>query len=100
MRGKRWRRLPAPWRMCFAGALAVAAATGPVAVAQEEPARPVAATPQQSEARSEPRPLREFSDAEGRPCRVYAREVTIDGRVQPALAIVCREASGRWVLSR
>jgi len=45
-------------------------------------------------------PLREFVDVQGRPCRVYERAVIIDGRRQPAVAIVCREPNGRWVMSR
>ncbi|MGO8921109.1 MAG: hypothetical protein ACLQJR_34925 [Stellaceae bacterium] len=99
MRGRRRRRL-ASWGGWLAGAFAVAAATIPVASAQEEPARPAVAASPQPDERGDKRPVREFSDAEGRPCRVYARDVIIDGRTQPAFAVVCREASGRWVLSR
>jgi surface antigen len=100
MRGKRWQRRLAPRQAWLAGALALAAATTPIASAQEGTMRPAVAAPSASDARGAPRPLREFSDADGRPCRVYARDVIIDGRLQPALAVVCREASGRWVLSR
>lgn len=50
---------------------------------------------------SEPAPpVREFNDAQGRVCRVYARQVIIAGEAQTALATVCRDANGRWVLSR
>jgi surface antigen len=45
-------------------------------------------------------PSRVFVDNEGRDCRVYERQVIIDGAPTTAFAIVCREASGRWVLSR
>ena len=47
-----------------------------------------------------PSPLREYTDGHGRLCRVYARQVVIDGTAQTAYATVCREADGRWVLSR
>ena len=45
-------------------------------------------------------PLREFTDPQGRACRVYAQRIIIEGDEQTALATVCREANGRWVLSR
>jgi hypothetical protein len=48
----------------------------------------------------EPQPLRSYTDEEGRTCRVYERRVVIDGGPATALATVCRDASGRWVLSR
>lgn len=48
----------------------------------------------------EPQPLRSYTDEEGRICRVYERRVVIDGGPATALATVCRDASGRWVLSR
>ncbi len=47
-----------------------------------------------------PVPLRAFTDDRGRSCRVYARAVIIDGEARTALATVCREPNGRWVLSR
>lgn len=47
-----------------------------------------------------PAPLRAFTDAQGRSCRVYIREVTIEGARQTALATICREPNGRWVFSR
>jgi hypothetical protein len=53
-----------------------------------------------SEPGSEPQPLRSYADEEGRTCRVYERRVVIDGGPATALATVCRDASGRWVLSR
>jgi hypothetical protein len=45
-------------------------------------------------------PLRSYTDQEGRNCRVYERRVVIDGGPATALATVCRDPSGRWVLSR
>jgi hypothetical protein len=56
-------------------------------------------TPRRGGAR-EPSPLREFTDPQGRTCRVYAQRIVIEGGEQTALATVCREANGRWVLSR
>src|SRR5258707_206797 len=47
-----------------------------------------------------PEPLRAFTDARGRTCRVYERRVMIEGAPSTALATICREPSGRWVLSR
>lgn len=47
-----------------------------------------------------PRPLREYTDASGRLCRVYLRRIVIDGKAETAYATVCRDADGRWVLSR
>jgi hypothetical protein len=47
-----------------------------------------------------PEPVRVFTDARGRTCRVYERRVLIDGTPSTALGTICREPSGRWVLSR
>jgi len=47
-----------------------------------------------------PEPIRVFTDARGRTCRVYERRVLIDGTPNTALGTICREPSGRWVLSR
>jgi hypothetical protein len=47
-----------------------------------------------------PEPLRVFTDARGRACRVYERRVMIEGTPSTALATICLEPSGRWVLSR
>jgi hypothetical protein len=47
-----------------------------------------------------PEPIRVFTDARGRTCRVYERRVLIDGTPSTALGTICREPSGRWVLSR
>jgi len=47
-----------------------------------------------------PEPIRVFTDARGRTCRVYERRVLIDGTLSTALGTICREPSGRWVLSR
>jgi len=90
------------WRDRLAGtALAIAAAL--VAGAADAPPGGEARgdiAPPRPETAAESKPVREFSDAEGRVCRVYAREVVIDGEKQPAFATVCRTSSGRWVLSR
>ena len=80
-----------------AAAMALAAAP---AAAQGGPAEATAAAVPPPEARAEPTPQREFQDAAGRLCRAYERTVTIDGRKQQAVAVVCREANGRWVMSR
>src|SRR5260221_12673802 len=45
-------------------------------------------------------PVRVFTDARGRTCRVYERRVMIDGAPSTALATICRGPSGGWVLSR
>jgi hypothetical protein len=47
-----------------------------------------------------PAPLQSYTDQGGRSCRVYERRVVIDGEPATALATVCREPNGRWVLSR
>jgi hypothetical protein len=46
------------------------------------------------------KPVQVFTDAQGRTCRVYVHTVTIEGAPKTALATVCRESNGRWVLSR
>lgn len=48
----------------------------------------------------EPTPIREFTDGQGRACRLYARKVVVEGNSTTAYAVVCREPNGRWVLSR
>jgi hypothetical protein len=48
----------------------------------------------------EAQPVREYRDAAGRLCRVYERRIVIGGEARVALATVCRDANGRWVLSR
>lgn len=45
-----------------------------------------------------PKPLSVFTDAQGRPCQLYARAVTIGGEAETAYATVCRQPNGRWVL--
>lgn len=100
MSGRRGGGRVAPGAAAWLAALLALAAGGPAAGAQEEPARVGAPTPLTSQPASQKSPLREFRDAEGHPCRVYVRDVVIDGRTQQAFAIVCREPSGRWVLSR
>ncbi len=73
-----------------AGAAEPEAGTGGATV----PASPATAAP------SPTSPVREYTDGDGRLCRVYARQVVIEGAAQTAYATVCREADGRWVLSR
>ncbi len=48
----------------------------------------------------EPEPKRSYTDEQGRACRDYERSVVIDGETRTALATVCRDPTGRWVLSR
>lgn len=45
-------------------------------------------------------PTQVFTDEQGRTCRTYTREVVIAGEPRAAVATVCREPNGRWVLSR
>lgn len=75
------------------------AADGPPPVAEPPERRAGTEAARQSDAR-EPLPLREFTDPKGRTCRVYAQRIIIEGGEQTVLATVCREANGRWVLSR
>jgi len=79
---------------------AAVAAALPAARGQEPPAAPATAVSPEAGLLGGRPPLREYVDAQGRPCRVYERAVMIDGRRQAAVAIVCREANGRWVMSR
>lgn len=46
------------------------------------------------------RPVRVFTDGQGRTCHVYAHEVSIDRMPQTAYAVICQLANGRWVLVR
>lgn len=101
MRGRRGQ-LPVFGRGRLAGALAalaVAAMVGRAAPAQESSGGDLAAAPPGAQQRGD-KPVREFTDAAGRLCRVYARDVVIEGQSRPAVAVVCREPNGRWVLSR
>ncbi len=68
--------------------------------APREPPPPMAAAVPPGESLGGLEPQQTYTDRDGRLCRVYARRVTIDGAPQSALATVCREANGRWVLSR
>lgn len=74
------------------GALGRAQDQAPEGREEDLPPRPEQAAP--------PAPLRSYTDQQGRMCRVYQRRVIINGEAQTALATVCREANGRWVLSR
>ena len=47
-----------------------------------------------------PAPLQVFTDAQGRLCQIYERTVSIDGASEAAVAKLCRQANGRWVLVR
>lgn len=67
--------------------------------AQTGPDEQAPRAPEQSDSAA-PVPVRVFTDERGRSCRVYARAVIIDGQPRTAFATVCREPSGRWVLSR
>jgi surface antigen len=91
-------RLLVSGRALLAGVLVAATvALGP-ALAQEPPG--VAAATASPQGQAGDKPVREYNDEAGRLCRVYARAVVIGGERQPALAVVCRETNGRWVLSR
>lgn len=73
--------------------------TGRAAVAADPDApsnAPSAATGQeQSE-----QPVRQYVDSQGRLCRVYVRQIVIDGTSQTAYATLCRDPDGRWVIAR
>lgn len=56
-------------------------------------------SPPPSAGSSAPEPIRVFTDSRGRTCRVYERRVLIEGTPSTALGTICREPSGRWVLS-
>ena len=47
----------------------------------------------------EPRALAEFRNSSGQACRELERVIVIDGVQQPAIAVVCQRADGRWVIS-
>jgi hypothetical protein len=93
--GRGWQA--GPLLRCLAG-LALLSLAQTVMAAEPEPGS-VAPPPPAAEA-SPPSPVREYTDGQGRLCRVYARQVVIEGVAQTAYATVCREADGRWVLSR
>jgi hypothetical protein len=91
----------------LAAAAVVSLRTGPgrgqegTATAPGAPGSPAGAGQGQPPAGSStPEPIRVFTDARGRICRVYERRVLIDGIPSTALGTICREPSGRWVLSR
>jgi hypothetical protein len=46
------------------------------------------------------KPVRVFTDGQGRTCQVYRHEVSIDKAPQTAYAIICQLQNGRWVLVR
>jgi hypothetical protein len=100
MQHENWRR-PAPGRALLLAALALMSL---VVAARDAGAQGVAATDLAAVAPEGEggggKPVREFTDDRGRLCRVYQRDVVIGGEKQPAVAVVCREANGRWVLSR
>jgi surface antigen len=75
-----------------------AAEPGPGSAAAADP--PTTDSVGRAEGTGEPAPVRSFTDPQGRACRVYTRTVLIDGEPRTALATVCREPNGRWVLSR
>jgi surface antigen len=84
-------------RLARAAAMLVAAQLAGAALAAE---RQGLLTGDGEGSAGEAQPVREYRDAAGRLCRVYARRIVIDGETRIALATVCRDANGRWVLSR
>ena len=82
--------------------MADATAEGPLRVQLrgDEDRRPVDPDQQPLPPPGDGRPVRVYTDEQGRTCRTYARQVVIEGEARSALATVCREANGRWVLSR
>jgi hypothetical protein len=101
MRDRRWRR-PASgrgWRgRVFVVAIATTGAAHAAPLQAPFDADQVATSPAPEQ--SDPKQVREFTDGQGRLCRIYERAVVIGGEKQPAIAVVCREPNGRWVLSR
>jgi hypothetical protein len=95
--GSRWP--VARWRRSLVGIALLGLVHG-AAAAEPEAATPAPASPSPTAAPSPPSPVREYTDGDGRLCRVYERQVVIEGAPQTAYATVCREADGRWVLSR
>jgi hypothetical protein len=91
------RRGRARRRRLWACSLLLIAAPALGTVARD--ARAAGTAPSASPAR-QPQPVREYTDAAGRLCRVYLRQIVIDGKAATAYATVCREPDGRWVLSR
>jgi surface antigen len=43
-------------------------------------------------------PRRTFQDSQGRPCREFAHEIVIAGRVEQGVGVYCRENDGFWRL--
>ncbi|HUC65547.1 MAG TPA: hypothetical protein VMA53_08980 [Stellaceae bacterium] len=86
-------------RRCLVG-IAMLGLVQTAAAAELETGTTAPALPSPTAAPSPPSPVREYTDGDGRLCRVYARQVVIEGAPQTAYATVCREADGRWVLSR
>ena len=91
----RWR--VARLHLCLAG-IAMLGLVHSAEAAEPEAGTTAPASPSPSAA--PPPPVREYTDGDGRLCRVYERQVVIEGAPQTAYATVCREADGRWVLSR
>ena len=96
-RGGRSRSGAVRRRRWLAG-LAVLGSLHAALAAEPEPGSVAPSPP--SSAPAPATPVREYTDGDGRLCRVYARQVVIEGVAQTAYATVCREADGRWVLSR
>jgi hypothetical protein len=46
------------------------------------------------------KPVRVFTDGQGRTCHVYSHQVSIDRTPQTAYAVICQLSNGRWVLVR
>jgi hypothetical protein len=84
---------------------AVAAAAGADAVAADDAngARPGPDQLTQQSGEAPPaagKPVRVFTDGQGRTCHVYDHTVKIDNAPQTAYAIICQLQNGRWVLVR
>lgn len=88
------------WRLILV--LTGALLTARAAVAADADAPAAIAGQEQSEQPQEQsqQPVRQYVDATGRPCRVYARQIVIDGAAQTAYVTVCRDPDGRWVIAR
>lgn len=92
----RWRVARLRLCLCLAG-IAMLGLVQSAGAAEPEAGATTPASPSPAAA---PPPVREYTDGDGRLCRVYERQVVIEGAPQTAYATVCREPDGRWVLSR
>jgi surface antigen len=65
------------------------------ALASDAPAR---WSDPQAQASGEVVPLRDFTDAAGRPCREYSHRIRVAGHSDSGSGIACRGSDGRWAL--